>query len=349
MPYISTFHAMKCMILSSYKFLAGEKLMETNISQALDITSERAKYDESIKEILADKQILARILKYTLDEFENLELDTIIANIDEPEISRVRIEPGHTNTEKIKKCAEEDNVPGEGKIFFDIRFSVYHGPKQIKVLINIEAQKSSRASKLGYHLDNRIIYYLSRMISAQKEVEFNRSDYDDLKAVRSIWICMDAADDEDSINRIVLSQDTVFGRNMDLTNLSKVQGVIIRLRSNENSEVSKNTLIAMLEELLKKESAEIKKKRLSENFGLVMDAETERRMDIMCNLSEVMIEQGIEKGIEKGIEAFIADKLEDEVSSDIIIHKLEKRFNLSNDKACEYLRKYSESITEKSD
>ena len=88
---------------------------------------------------------------------------------------------------------------------------------------------------------------------------------------------------------------------------------------------------------------------ISENFGLVMDAETERRMDIMCNLSEVMIEQGIEKGIEKGIEAFIADKLEDEVSSDIIIHKLEKRLNLSNDKACEYLRKYSESITEKSD
>ncbi len=69
------------------------------------------------------------------------------------------------------------------------------------------------------------------------------------------------------------------------------------------------------------------------------------RMDIICNLSEVMIEQGIEKGIE----AFIADKLEDEVSSDIIIHKLEKRFNLSNDKAFEYLRKYSESVTETSD
>lgn len=319
--------------------------METNIAQAVDITSERARYDESIKEILADKQILARILKYTLDEFKDLELDTIIANIDEPEISRVRIEPGHTNTGKIRKCSEEDNVPGEGKIFFDIRFSVYHGSEQIKVLINIEAQKSTKATKLGYHLDNRIIYYLGRMISAQKEVEFTRSEYDNLKAVRSIWICMDAADDEDSINRIVLTQDTLFGKDIVLSNLNKVQGVIIRLRSNENSDVSKNTLIAMLEELLKKESADIKKKRLSDNFGLVMEAETERRMNVMCNLSEVMIE----KGLEQGIEAFIVDKIEDGVSPEIIIQKLEKRFDLTHEKALEYLKKYSGSISEKMD
>ena len=331
--------------------------METNIAQTVDIISERAKYDESIKEILADKQILARILKYTLDEFKDLDLETIIANIDEPEISRIRIEPGHTNTDKIKKCSEEDNVLGEGKIFFDIRFSVYLGAEQIKVLINIEAQRSTRASKLGYHLDNRIIYYLGRMISAQKEVEFTKSEYDGLKAVRSIWICMDAADDEDSINRIVLTQDTLFGKDMDLANLNKVQGVIIRLRSNENSEESKNILIAMLEELLKKESADIKKKRLSENFGLIIDTETERRMNYMCNLSEVLVEKGLEQGIEHGIEqgiekgiaqgieqvleAFITDKLEDGISSEIIIQKLEKRFNLTNEKAREYLDKYS--------
>lgn len=39
------------------------------------------------------------------------------------------------------------------------------------------------SSKLGYHIDNRIIYYLGRMISAQKEVEFSKSSYDDLKDI----------------------------------------------------------------------------------------------------------------------------------------------------------------------
>ena len=103
----------------------------------------------------------------------------------------------------------------------------------------------------------------------------------------------------------------------------------------------------MLAELLKKESADIKKKRLSDNFGLVMEAETERRMNVMCNLSEVILGKGIEEGIEKGIEAFIADKIEDGIDSDIIIQKLEIRFDLTHEKAIEYLKKFSGSISEK--
>ena len=37
--------------------------METNLSKAIDITNDTARYDESVKELLADKQVLARILK----------------------------------------------------------------------------------------------------------------------------------------------------------------------------------------------------------------------------------------------------------------------------------------------
>lgn len=59
---------------------------ETNIAQVVDITADKAKYDNSVKEILADKQILARILKYTLDEFKEMDIDSIIANIDNPVI-----------------------------------------------------------------------------------------------------------------------------------------------------------------------------------------------------------------------------------------------------------------------
>ena len=275
--------------------------MESNIAQVIGITNERASYDNSIKEILADKQILARILKYSLQEFKEIDIDTIISNIDEPEISKIRVDPGYSNTEKIKKESEEDNVLGEGKIFYDIRFSVYHGDSLIKVLINIEAQRSTSPSKLGYQIDNRIIYYISRMISAQKEVEFIKSDYDNLKSVRSIWICMDAGDDEDSINRIRLKEETIFGKDIKLNNLDKVQGVIIRLRKKDNLEQSKNYLVAMLEELLRKESAEIKKKNLSENYGIKMSSATERKVNEMCNLSEVLVEKGIEQGIEKGI------------------------------------------------
>ena len=226
--------------------------MDTNISKVIDITSDSAKYDASIKEMLADKQILSRILKYTLDEFSQMDIEDIMKCMDEPQISSARMEPGVTNTEKVQKVSEEDNVLGEGKIYYDIRFNAYLEKEQIKILVNLEAQKSTNPSKLGYHLDNRIIYYLGRMISAQKEVEFTKSSYDDLKAVRSIWICMDSADQEDSINRIKFTEETVFGAPIEMQNLNKVQGIIIRLRKNKDVEKSKNILIAMLEELLKK-------------------------------------------------------------------------------------------------
>ncbi|MBR1670613.1 MAG: hypothetical protein IJ695_07940 [Butyrivibrio sp.] len=48
------------------------------------------------------------------------------------------------------------------------------------------------------------------------------------------------------------------------------------------------------------------------------------------------------RGKEEGIKAFIEDKLEDGVTKEVIIEKLMKRFDLTKEKATEYLHKYSE-------
>jgi hypothetical protein len=97
----------------------------------------------------------------------------------------------------------------------------------------------------------------------------------------------------------------------------------------------------MLEALLKSEPTDIKKKRLSTEYGLEMNRDTERRLNDMCNLSEVVLErglqQGIEQGIEQGIKAFIEDKREDNVSDDVIKKRLCKRFSITEEKAEEYL------------
>ena len=309
-------------------------------------------YDNVIKELFADKQILANILKYTLDEFKDMSIPDIISEMGEPSISNIQVDPGCTNTGsgedrnngeshniententstgsscvdnkesvvevnsnteninigssyagKIQKTSEEDIVIGEGKIVYDIRFIVYHGDEKIKILINIEAQSISKASSLGYDLDNRIIYYLCRMISSQKEVEFTHSNYDDIKAVRSIWICLDGKENEDSINRIELTTKNIFGQKCKFNNINKLQAVIIKLREIQNVEVSKNRLIAMLEELVSKDDTETKKKKLSEKYDLVMDDNLERRVSSMCNFSEALIERGWEEGHLIGLE-----------------------------------------------
>lgn len=72
----------------------------------------------------------------------------------------------------------EDNVPRAGIIYYDIRFITYLKEAEIKIMVNIEAQRSSGHSKLRYHLENRIICYFAWMISTQKQTEFFHSDID---------------------------------------------------------------------------------------------------------------------------------------------------------------------------
>ena len=315
--------------------------MESYLSKTIRNTSYASKmYDNVIKELFADKQVLANILKYTLDEFMDMSIPDIIAEMDNPVISKVEVDPGCTNTSntsdpgKIEKTSEEDNVIGEGKIVYDIRFSVYHGDDKIKILMNLEAQNLSKPGNLGYDLDNRIIYYLCRMISAQKEVEFKHSEYNKIKAVRSIWICLDGNDNEDSINRIELTTKNIFGKEIKLNNLNKMQAVIITLRARQNIETSKHRLIAMLEELISKDEPEVKQKILAEKYDLVMSDNNGNGVKDMCNFSEALIEEGREREEIRGFIKNISNMQNMNLPKDVIIQALsldeENYLELSN-------------------
>jgi len=270
-------------------------MAETHLSQAIEATSPSgAEYDTNIKCLLADKQILARILKYTLQEFQNMEIKEIIPCIgDDIEIGTKPLDPGLSNLGRVSLTNAEDNVLGEGRIFFDIRFTASIKKSKIKILINVEAQRSSDSAKLGYHLENRIIFYLARMISAQKQTEFFHSDYDSLCAVRSIWLCLDTKDDEDSIEEINLVRKTVFGNKKTPNDSDLMKGIIVNVRNGENLAKSQNILIALLEELLSKTDTAEKKNILSTEYGMIMTEELEGRLQTMCNLSQNIVENTI--------------------------------------------------------
>ncbi len=270
-------------------------MADTNLAQAVEAANLSSFYDTNIKFLLADKQILARILKYAVQEFRDMTIEEIMASIGEDiEIGTRPLDAGLSNMGRVNVSNTEDNIPGEGKIFFDIRFTAYHKKTEMKFLINLEAQRSSDPSKLGYHLENRIIFYLSRMISAQKQTEFYHSDYDNLKKVRSIWLCLNNSEDGDSIEEIRLDRTTVFGKKADSYPVDLMRGIIINIRSWEPIKDSQNILISMLEKLLSKASVDEKKRILTENYGMVMTTELEGRMQTMCNWSEAIKERSIE-------------------------------------------------------
>ena len=128
---------------------------------------------------------------------------------------------------------------------------------------------------------------------------------------------------------------------MELPDIDKVQGVIIRLRKREDAATSRNYLIAILEELLRKEDAKHKKKNLEERYGFVMSVETEGRLNDMCNLGEGLlergIEEGIEKGIEKGIEQGIAQGRQEGLQG--MIETVKSLVGDDFDRVCEIIRK----------
>ncbi|MCI8705224.1 MAG: hypothetical protein HFH44_00535 [Lachnospiraceae bacterium] len=290
----------------------------TNLAQAVEVAKDAESYDANVKFLLADKQVLARILKYALKDFQDMGLEDIMSSIGESvEVGTKPIDAGLSNLGRVSESNTEDNIPGEGKIFYDIRFSAYKKQEEIKILINIEAQKSSDPHKLGYHLENRIIFYLARMVSAQKQTEFYHSDYDSLKRVRSIWICMDNGEEGDSIEEISLGRSTVFGKAQKLYQVDLMQGIIINLRSGKHLKNSQNILVSMLEKLLSQMDIEEKKRILAEDFGMVMTAELEGRMETMCNLSEIIVEMGIEKGMEQGIKKGMEQGIEQGIEKGI--------------------------------
>ena len=250
---------------------------------------------------------------------------------------------------KVESIQTEDAIPNEDYITYDIRFVLAAAAMELEIIINVEAQRSMSHSRLGYHLENRIVFYLARLISSQKGINFAKSEYDNIKKVYSIWICMDADRTSDSISRISLKADTLFGKPCGFPKLDKMCGMVIRIRNNNVAE-SKNKLIAMLEDVLSSEDSDVKKHKLEDKYDMKMTTELEGRINGMCNLSDVVeergieqgmergIKQGMERGIKRGITGLVEVLREMGTPSELIIEKIMKKFSLTEEKAREFVK-----------
>ena len=101
------------------------------------------------------------------------------------------MEPGLTNVEKTD--ATEQRIVGlntenaeinEGLVRFDIIFYVRMKNGLSQIIVNIEAQKDEPTE---YKILNRAIFYVSRLVSSQKERDIVNTNYDDIKQVFTIF------------------------------------------------------------------------------------------------------------------------------------------------------------------
>ena len=258
----------------------------------------KAQYDANVKMLLANKEILCWILKETVEEFEDMQI---------PEIKEC-IEPGieiasmavHPNTpDKITGMSTEDKSEKEKNTYFDIRFVAYAPKKQerIKLIINIEAQ---RKYQMNYPIVTRGIYYGARMISAQRGTEFDKSNYQDIKKVYSIWLCMNC--EENGIAKFSFSKQDIMGH-MDVLkeDYDLISVIIVRLTSEyDTSQMS--AMIRILNILLSKAGiySGQKKIKMLKDEGVHISQEIEEEVIDMCNWSEGIADRARAEGMEKG-------------------------------------------------
>ena len=92
------------------------------LSSRIDSYDLRARYDAACKRLLANRQILARILKACVSEFYDCDVGDIEEKYIEgtPEISVI---PVHQDAEFIEGMNTEDASELEGIVYFDIRMT----------------------------------------------------------------------------------------------------------------------------------------------------------------------------------------------------------------------------------
>ena len=73
-------------------------MTQTYLSQAVDAANDAVTYDTNVKFLLADRQILARILKYAVSEFQDMAIDEIMSCIgNDIEIGSKPLDAGLSN------------------------------------------------------------------------------------------------------------------------------------------------------------------------------------------------------------------------------------------------------------
>ena len=273
--------------------------MNTEIANAVNAAGDKAQYDTRVKRLLAQKIILAHILVKTVDEFKGMKPEDVVKYIEgEPSISVVPVEPGLANMEKTDAAGQrivglntENAEINEGLVRFDIIFYVRMKNGLSQIIVNIEAQKDEPTE---YKILNRAIFYVSRLISSQKERDFVNTNYDDIKQVFSIWICMNM--DDNSLSHIHLTKDEMlkpcnWKGNLDLLNI-----VLIGITNEIPEHDEKYEMHRLIGTLLSGELKEQEKLDIIEHeYNIPISQEFREDVSIMCNLSQGIEDKAIAK------------------------------------------------------
>lgn len=256
----------------------------------------KAKYDEALKELLANKQFLARIMKGFVSEFVNAPLEDIEKIYIEAESVSVSKIPVERNLTNIEGVSNEDATLNEGRIYYDIIFRACYPHKSgayIGMYINVEAQN---AYYKGYPVEVRGMYYAARRFSSQLKSINNETDYRCLQKVYSIWVCMGDVPDREA-NTVTLyrteKNDIIGTVKRERENYDFINVIILRINDKAKCD---DEVLGMLQVLCSNLINKNEKLKLLKQYGICLDECLKEGVSHMCNLSELIETRGEARG-----------------------------------------------------
>lgn len=276
---------------------------KTTLSQSISITEQKAQYDEACKKVLAEKIILAWIMKHTMKEYESCDVWEIVHMyiVGEPKIAEMSVLPDEINAPKVTGVGVEDSSISEGTVTYDIQFRAIlpSSEELVQMIINVEAQNDFYP---GYPIIKRGIYYCARMISSQYGTVFTKSHYEKIQKVYSIWICVNPPKGRNNtITEYSLTENNVVGTVNEREEYFDLMTAVMVCLGNSD-ETAENNLLRLLDVLLSSDTEASEKKEILKNdFGIPMTEKMEEEVVYMCNLSDGVEQKGIQKGIQKGV------------------------------------------------
>ena len=214
--------------------------------------------------------------------------------------------------------------------------------------IGIEPMTQMCIRDRGYPLIKRALYYCSRLMAKQKHPKngFQHSDYDRIKKVCSIWICIGHNNQKNDVINTYRIQETcetkiwhaakedydlltavmVYPKKEGIRKAQDIPNAV------EQQDENKQRLLELLKILfIKNLVIEDKKEQLQKTYGILMEKEIDQEVMDMCNFSDFIEQRGIEKGLEQGLKkGLLQGKAEGKVEATLLhVKKLMQSINVS--------------------
>ena len=260
--------------------------IENTLAKNITAAGEKAAYDAVCKRLLANKVILAWIMKSCLEEYKTHSIHEIAEKYIEGvhQIAEAAVNPDEETRdsgEQIRGVKNEDSTIQEGTITYDIRFlAIVPGTGEtIRLMVNVEAQNDFYP---GYPIIKRALYYCSRMISSQYGSEFTETHYENIRKVYSIWICSNPPKRrENTITRYSIQEENLIGQVSERKeNYDLLTVVMICLgHADDDNYTGVLKLLGVL--LSSEKEAEEKKKILQDDFDIAMTKTLESEVSVM--------------------------------------------------------------------